>query len=34
MNISDMTKQVMEMIEYEAGAKTAFFVLRKSDGKQ
>ncbi|KAH8671769.1 carotenoid oxygenase [Tricladium varicosporioides] len=33
MNVSDMTKQVMEMIEYEAGTKTKFFILRKSDGK-
>jgi torulene dioxygenase len=34
MNVSDMTKQVMEMIEYEEGVTTKFFVMRKSDGEQ
>jgi torulene dioxygenase len=33
MNISDMRKQVMEMLEYEPGNTTKFFVLRKLDGK-
>ncbi|KAH7304642.1 carotenoid oxygenase [Rhexocercosporidium sp. MPI-PUGE-AT-0058] len=33
MNTSDMTKQVMEMIEYEEGVTTKFLVMRKSDGK-
>lgn len=33
MDISDMTKTVAEMLEYEAGVTTKFFVLRKMDGK-
>ncbi|KAN0119154.1 Carotenoid oxygenase [Hyaloscypha variabilis] len=33
MNVSDMTKQVMEMIEYEEGVTTKFFAMRKSDGE-
>ncbi|TVY92747.1 Beta,beta-carotene 9',10'-oxygenase [Lachnellula willkommii] len=33
MDVSDTTKQVMEMIEFEADAQTLFFVLNKSDGK-
>jgi hypothetical protein len=34
MDVSDTTKQVMEMIKYEEGMTTKFFILRKSDGKQ
>lgn len=34
MNIADMKKPVMEMIEYEEGVATKFLVMRKSDGKQ
>lgn len=33
MDVSDMSKPVMEMIEFEPGAKTLFFVLDKKDGK-
>lgn len=33
MNIADMKKPVMEMIEYEEGVATKFLVMRKSDGK-
>jgi torulene dioxygenase len=33
MNISDITKPLMEMIEYEEGVTTKFLVMRKSDGK-
>jgi hypothetical protein len=34
MDVSDTTKQVMEVIEFEADAQTLFFVLNKPDGKQ
>ncbi|OCL03981.1 hypothetical protein AOQ84DRAFT_400350 [Glonium stellatum] len=33
MNVSDTTKPVMEMIEYDREAKTLFFVLDKADGR-
>ncbi|PVH68842.1 hypothetical protein DL98DRAFT_661982 [Cadophora sp. DSE1049] len=33
MDVSDTTKQVMEMIEYEEENTTKFYVMRKSDGK-
>ena len=34
VNVSDTTKQVMEMIEYDRQAKALFFVIDKADGKQ
>ncbi|KAL3475742.1 carotenoid oxygenase [Aspergillus californicus] len=33
MDVSDTTKQVMEMLEYEPGSPTQFFVLDKFSGK-
>jgi len=34
MDVSDTTKPIMEMLEYEAEVPTQFYVLRKTDGKQ
>jgi hypothetical protein len=32
MDVSDTTKQMIEMIQFEAESDTMFFVLRKDDG--
>lgn len=32
MDVSDTTKQMIEMIQFEAESNTLFFVMRKDDG--